>query len=198
MQTLAIHQAIFQNYLRDFKAYLTYLGYSPSSVYSLPGHLREYFYYLEKEGISQLDQISQSTQEAFLVYLQNRKHHHQQTALSAAYLNKYAQALKLFSKYLNQSAGLQLSLALPYQKSISTEKTILSPQEIQKLYTVCDLSKPLGMRHQAMLSVYYACGLRRNEGVHLDVQDILFESGFCMCARAKTTANAMCRSRLRL
>ena len=33
----------------------------------------------------------------------------------------------------------------------------------------------LQSRDRAMLSVFYGCGLRRNEGVHLDVSDIIFD-----------------------
>jgi len=34
---------------------------------------------------------------------------------------------------------------------------------------------PYGIRDKAMLGIYYGCGLRRNEGLQLDLNDILFE-----------------------
>ncbi len=34
----------------------------------------------------------------------------------------------------------------------------------------------MGLRDKVMLDIVYACGLRRNEGVHLDISDIDFKS----------------------
>ena len=40
------------------------------------------------------------------------------------------------------------------------------------LYESCS-SNAYGLRDRAMLAVFYGCGLRRNEGVHLNLDDVL-------------------------
>lgn len=48
----------------------------------------------------------------------------------------------------------------------------LTQEEIQQLYEVT-ADSVLGMRDRAMLAVYYGCGLRLNEGVHLECKDVI-------------------------
>jgi site-specific recombinase XerD len=55
-----------------------------------------------------------------------------------------------------------------------TLPTYLTKQEIQQLYEIT-ADSVLGMRDRAMLAVYYGCGLRLNEGVHLELKDVMRE-----------------------
>jgi site-specific recombinase XerD len=64
---------------------------------------------------------------------------------------------------------MEIPVSIPVKHQLV--KTILTKQEIQQLYQVADQTV-LGLRDRAILSVYYGCGLRRNEGVNLDVTDI--------------------------
>ncbi len=56
--------------------------------------------------------------------------------------------------------------------------------EIKRLYAAC-ASDVLGLRDQAMLSVYYGCGLRRNEGVHLEIKDVDFARSVLCVSKGK-------------
>ena len=173
MKNLPIYHLPYQKYLKDFTHYLQYLGYAQSTVYSLPGHLQEFLYFLEQKGILKLEECTAKTQEDFMNYLHQRPHQRKGIELSKAYLNKYAQALRLFRTYLQQK-GEKVKLGeIPYQKSDTNPTAILSLEEIKLLYTLCE-NNLLGIRDKAMLSIFYACGLRRNEGVCLDVGDVLF------------------------
>jgi integrase/recombinase XerD len=64
--------------------------------------------------------------------------------------------------------------------------TFLNEEEIQLLYQAThkdpnrkyesvQITEALQARDRAMVTIFYVCGLRRNEGVHLDVPDINFE-----------------------
>ena len=55
-----------------------------------------------------------------------------------------------------------------------TPKSILSLKEIKALYNACGTDM-LGIRDRAILSIYYGCGLRRSEGLSLQVSDILLK-----------------------
>jgi len=43
----------------------------------------------------------------------------------------------------------------------------------------------LGIRDRAMLGVYYGCGLRRSEGINLDMDDVNLEKGILYVSRGK-------------
>lgn len=173
MKNLSIYQKSYQNHLIDFANYLSYLGYSKSSLRYLPLHLREFFYFLEQRALYELDELPGQIQEDFLEYLAKRPHQKSGSTLSKAYLNKYAQALALFAKYLQQKQIPFNLQAFAYQKNDSSERIILKKAQISCLYNSC-AEDALGLRDKAMLSIFYACGLRRNEGVSLDVSDIQF------------------------
>ena len=58
-----------------------------------------------------------------------------------------------------------------------TEKNILTTAEVQLLYDATFTHQEYnavayGQRDRAMIALYYGCGLRRNEGVQLNINDI--------------------------
>lgn len=54
----------------------------------------------------------------------------------------------------------------------------LSTQEIDRLVTAIDLSKPLGERNRAIIETLYSCGLRVSELTHLKLSDLFFDEDF--------------------
>ncbi|MBU0766136.1 MAG: tyrosine-type recombinase/integrase, partial [Bacteroidetes bacterium] len=58
--------------------------------------------------------------------------------------------------------------------ALTTEPVVLSQAEIGLLYKACD-DTHIGIRDRAMLAVYYGCGLRKSEGLYLELPDVLFE-----------------------
>ena len=60
---------------------------------------------------------------------------------------------------------------------------MLTPAEIRLLYKATygyyegTLLEPYGGRDRAILTIYYGCGLRRNEGYHLNLSDVNFDRG---------------------
>jgi site-specific recombinase XerD len=60
----------------------------------------------------------------------------------------------------------------------------LTLSEIKALYNACE-GDLLGMRDRAMLAVYYGCGLRRNEGINLDVNDVLISKNLLFVSKGK-------------
>jgi integrase/recombinase XerD len=54
----------------------------------------------------------------------------------------------------------------------------LSIQDIDKIISVIDLSKPQGERNRAIIETLYSCGLRVSELTHLKISDLFFDEGF--------------------
>lgn len=55
---------------------------------------------------------------------------------------------------------------------------VLSVEEIDRLISVIDLSKPEGHRNKAILETLYSCGLRVSELINLKISNLYIEQGF--------------------
>ena len=174
MKHLPIQSYEYKTLEKETGQWLKLLGYSKQTGYTIPTHLREFFYWLEQNQASSLEEVSKAHIEGFLEYLQQRENLKKGGVLSPAHLNKYIQALNLLSKYALQTSQYSLNLQLHRFKKEAALPLVLSREEVASLYKACEAT-PLGIRDKAMLSIYYGCGARRSEGEGLNVEDILFE-----------------------
>ena len=179
MKKLKLHNASYKTLLSSFKEWLDILGYAETTVYNLPNHLREFLYWLEQNDIKHINHITAQTTKAYYNHLQERANERRYGALSKSYLNKHQQALKKFREYLQQHNHKGISLHFKYESHPIEEKlNILTQSEIKQLFTACSYSNKrpcIRIRDKAILSLIYSCGLRRNEAVQLDVNDVLFD-----------------------
>lgn len=99
--------------------------------------------------------------------------------MSKSYLNKHQQALKKFREYLQNHNYDGFNVHLKSETDPTDEKiNILTQEEIKQLFEATSYShsdRRFRLRDRAILTVLYSCGLRRNEAVHLDISDILFD-----------------------
>ena len=100
MKKLKLQNEVFKMFVANYKELLDILGYAESTVYYLPNHLKEFFYYLEQYNINNINSITTKTVKEYYNYLQQRVNERRSGALSKSYLNKHQQALKKFSEYL--------------------------------------------------------------------------------------------------
>jgi len=164
---------------KAFRDWLIKLGYSESSVYNYPNHVREYLHWLEQNGQSKINKINKAT------YFKHRPHQRQGGSLSASHINKQIFSLHLLFKYLKLSGLIETRVILPYQERVLAQKRIiLTEKEIKRLYYLCG-TDALGQRDRAMLGVYYGCGLRRSEGLNLQVSEILFDKNLLYVKQSK-------------
>ena len=86
--------------VKSYKQWLDILGYAESTVYNLPNHLQEFFYFLEQKQIININHITSKTTKEYYSYLKERNNERRNGSLSKSYLNKHQQALKKFKEYL--------------------------------------------------------------------------------------------------
>lgn len=55
---------------------------------------------------------------------------------------------------------------------------VLSKEEIDKIISAIDLSKPRGERNKAIIETLYSCGLRVSECINLKISNLFFDMGF--------------------
>ena len=162
-------QVIIQN---DFEKWLNTIGYAESTVYASTNYVRDFFVWLDKTPIKELGQINNQVIKTYYEYLQQRANKKQSGSLSNNYIISNINALKRFCKYLQVTGKASIEIDLPLQAITTETKTILTKTEVKALYKACD-NDTLGIRDRAILSIYYGCGLRRSEGIALNVSDIL-------------------------
>ncbi len=201
MKRLPVTAAPYQYIEKSFKEWLEVLGYSWQSVYYMPIQIRGLLHWLEQQNKTELSHI---TAEAITDYyyneLRQRKNYlHDAGTLSNKHLNKNLQALRKFVEYLRQTGKLSIPLLNIKQEEIIDDKpTVLTEADIRQLYKATEVipekmkhAKPrefyeiLNQRDRAMLAVFYGCGLRRNEGYHLDITDIHIENALLHVRKGK-------------
>lgn len=180
MKKLPLQSTTFINLTDSYKEWLQVLGYASSTVYNLPNHLREFFYYLECKGYTDISCITTYMIKSYYEHLSKRSNQRRGGSLSKAFLNKHQQCLKLFQKYLKEhQSNIKFGVHLKGEKTSYQEyKTILTQSEIKELFEACQythMANHFQMRDTAILVVLYSCGLRRTEAVSLNTEDILFE-----------------------
>lgn len=180
MKKLKLKSTTFTTLIDSYKDWLDVLGFASSTVYNLPNHLREFFHYLESKGHSNISLITTQIVKEYYQYLSQRGNQRRGGSLSKSFLNKHQQALKKFLTYLKEhNAQLKFGVHLKSEKvDYENNKLILTQKEAGELFEACavsHMSEHFRMRDKAILVLLYSCGLRRNEAVHVDVSDILFE-----------------------
>ncbi|MCK5169743.1 MAG: tyrosine-type recombinase/integrase [Bacteroidales bacterium] len=158
----------------SFKKWLNTLGYAESTVYASTNYIRDFFFYLKINKITSLEAIQPKIIKNYYKHLQTRRNKKQSGGLSNNYIVSNINALKRFSKYLEQTGKASIEINLDLQAEKANTKIILTEAEIKALYKACT-NDYLGIRDRAILSVFYGCGLRRSEGQALNVSDILLK-----------------------
>jgi len=154
-----------------FKEWLSVTGYAASTVNSLPAHIQEFFHWLEQESMA-INNLTPAEVLRYFAHLKQRPRQRRTGALSNNYLLKHLQALKRLSEYLRNTDQESFDTDIVIIGDKRKIPEILSREEIRQLYESTQDS-PMGLRDRAMLAVYYGCGLRRNEGISLDREDLL-------------------------
>lgn len=204
MKHLPITSPAYLYIEKSFKEWLDVLGYASSTVYGLPNYIREFLHYMEQQGKTQIADIENKYIKEHYRHLKQRTNKMYGGGLSPSYLNKHIQALQKFSTYLRQSGRLRIpKLYISGEETNHEIKDILTQEEIQELYKASNnypeahekfarwIYEPLALRDKAMLTIFYGCGLRKTEGVSLDINDIQAEKNYIHVRKGKNNKERM-------
>jgi integrase/recombinase XerD len=183
MKHLLLKNISYQHLERAFTEWLHVLGYCAMSAYNMPNVVREFLHFLESKKINHITELQQKHYKNYFNYISSRSNQRRGGGLSNNYLNKHIQALEKFYEFLNHKGVQNLPpVTLRQLKLDKEELTVLTIEEVQQLYkaTEKETNHPkqqvFNARDRALLAVFYGCGLRRNEGVNLYVDDINFDT----------------------
>jgi integrase/recombinase XerD len=161
------------------------MGYSASTVQSLPSMLQEFLHYLETHGLTDIRDATPTCQQDYIRYLSTRRHHRGEGALSAVHINGHIGMLERFSEYLHGMEGLPWPVGVQrLPEEDKTDWVVLSLDEIHRLYQ-STMDTIYGLRDRALLAVYYGCGCRKSEGAALNVIDVLIDRRLLIIRKSK-------------
>jgi integrase/recombinase XerD len=152
-----------------FESYLKSKRYSSSTIKTYSDSLRTFFRF---QGDTPIDQLSVEDVIRF------NTNYILKNDLSASFQNQVINAIKLF--YRNR---FNRSMELEHLHRPRREKrlpNVLSKEEVKAI-----LETPVNLKHRAMLSLIYACGLRRSELLNLTLKDIHSERNLLLIRQSK-------------
>ena len=158
-----------QQHILAFKNYLNYRRYSQNTVKTYSDALEVFFRFFNDkppENINIDDLIQFNTE-----YILMKK-------LSASYQNQLINAIKLF--YRNRFNRTMEVDIIQRPRRENRLPNVLSKDEVKSI-----LEAPNNLKHRAMLSLIYACGLRRSELLNLTLKDILSDRGLLFIRQSK-------------
>jgi integrase/recombinase XerD len=174
----------FEKALTGFREWLRLLNYSKANVYNSPKKIEEFLRYALQQGKTTWNEFDQELIRSFFEYLSIRKNERRPGGLSLHSLWNYRYTLNLFARYLRETGQAHIVIDETLKRRPILVKEVLTPREIKNLYEAIE-DNALGMRDKTMLSVFYGCGVRKNEGAHLEVTDVLLESKMLYVRRGK-------------
>lgn len=172
--------------VKDFKSHLERLGYGSGTIKMLPMLLNDFLSFTAKEihdGSGELvESIEPGNIITFYEYLKERPHKRKPGGLSEVYIHHHIYTLKVFFNWQLEKGALQANpiSALEFPRPKSKQREILTVDEIKEIYGLTE-----NLREKAILGVYYGCGLRRSEGVDLDLKDIHFRTNLLYVREGK-------------
>ena len=203
MKKLALTNPSFKYLETSFAEWLDIQGYSKSTVYNLPIHIREFLHYLEEEGVQDINGMDTKHIKKHYENLKQRSNAVRGGGLSGSHLNKHGQALKRFVDYLRKVGRKNLPAVKLESEVVVQSMVYLSGSEIGMLFAATHHQveeKPrqntgqqtaMQSRDRAMLAIFYGCGLRRNEGVNDDISDINFDRSILHVRKGKNNKERM-------
>jgi integrase/recombinase XerD len=184
MQTFAIKTPEFIHIEESFGEWLRLLNFEQSTVKYAPRKAREFLCWMEQQQIIELSAITKQVIENYFEYLKTRRNNRRKGKLSRNYLRTHITALRKLARYLRETGRESFEVDVQLPGRTRNIKTIFTHSEIKALYNACE-GDALGIRDRAMLAVYYGCGLRRNEGISLDVSDVLMNKNLLYVSKGK-------------
>jgi integrase/recombinase XerD len=188
MNPKEIYSPQFKQYETSFLHWLQTLGYSQATIDTRKRNIKEFLLYLERCNINTIEQITSYKVRLFVKYLKRRENKLHGSSLMNASINVGISTVNKFIEYLRQSRQVITNInKLEYTEENYKPKHILTLHEINYLYEATfyeshnlregtrAIHKAVSQRDRAMLGIYYGCGLRKSEGISLNVNDILTE-----------------------
>jgi len=163
------------NLITEYLDHLRGIRQSPETIRKNGNHLRRFNCWLY--GKYQIKTISEINRDQLKSWYQNLStlRTPQGYPLKATSINRHLITVRGFLKYLVKDGYIQPSLQdiLPYLKEPKKlPGSVLAHGQVKKLLAKISTHSSAGYRNRAMLELLYSSGIRANEILSLDVEDV--------------------------
>ncbi len=160
--------------INDLKSFFNYLkfekGLSENTLISYQSDLEKYIQFIDSIQLNSFNKITNEHITEFLVLLN-------EIGLEASSKSRYLSSIRGLHKFLFSTGTIDNDITeiieLPRQARKIPDT--LSVEQVNKIISMPNISKPGGIRDRAILETLYACGLRVSELINLKQRDILFD-----------------------
>ncbi|MDR5658170.1 site-specific tyrosine recombinase XerD [Serpentinicella sp. ANB-PHB4] len=149
---------------------------SKNSLESYNRDIKQYFNYIEKNGIAEITETNKTTVISYMMYLQNLGKAVSTISRNLASIRCFYQFL-LTQKLIDENPTLKLNTPKCEKKL----PNILTLREVDLLLNQPNETTFKGLRDKAMLELLYATGIRVTELITLKTSDLNLELGYLRC-----------------
>ncbi|MBD1380034.1 tyrosine recombinase XerC [Metabacillus arenae] len=129
--------------------------------------IKEFYVFMNEEGIGELRDITYQDIRLYLTKLHQKE-------FARTYISRKISSLRSYFKFLLREKYLQENpfslVSLP--KKEQRIPNFFYEDDLNELFSLSDLSTPLGQRDQALLELLYATGIRVSECCDIRLQDL--------------------------
>ena len=178
-----------QNLIEGFKLSCQAEGKSPKTTEWYTLFMTRFRLFLESEKLpTDLNSITKNHIRGFILYLQTKaKTPHRERPLSGATIQGYVRTLKAFFSWAEREGYLVSGQIgrIPIPKSNSKVINTFTPEQINKLVSICQISNGDGQRNLTILLLLLDTGIRVSELVNIELEDIYLTEGYIKIKVAK-------------
>lgn len=185
MKTLPLYISEYERLHRNFVQYIRGLGYSSKNKSGTPHfvyHIREFLFFLEQKGVTQIKDVSASEIIGYHHYLKERPNQRRGGGLADTTITGHLLGLRIFFDYLLDMEIVDASPArLPkFNLGKGKPRPIITIGEVPLIFNAC-----ISKREKALIALAYGCGLRRSEIHALNTTDIVLHKGLLIVRDGK-------------
>ena len=148
-------------------------GLADNSIESYQRDIKHYTQFLEKEKITDWNEIDRYVIVLFLQRLR-------ESGKSDNSIIRMTSSLRQFHQYMRQEkfTNKDVMQSVDTPKKSETLPKVMSTEEVDKLLETPDTETEIGLRDRAILEVMYATGLRISELINLKMNELHLTMGF--------------------
>lgn len=165
----------WEDYQKDFKHFLKLeKSLSENTIEAYSRDIEKLILFLNFRNLSlEAEEIGPELLRDFLKWIND-------SGISAKTQARIISGLKAFFRFLllEERIDKDPSYLIESPKTGRMLPDVLSVNEIEKIISVIDLSKPEGHRNKAIIEVLYGCGLRVSELTELRISCLYLDKGF--------------------
>ncbi len=186
MSEVIIRTVQYQEMIAGFTEWRKLLGAGLSEQKQSTTNINQVLHYAEQQGVTSIKDLNSQLFNSYILFLEHRPNMRRAGGVSLAYVNTQISTINKFCQYLWAVHEIHIHCRVDYRVKSAPKRLVLTRIEVAHLYdAVSSGYEVLQLRDQALLSLYYGCGLRRSEGVSVNIEDIDLDNRTLLVRQAK-------------